>query len=214
MVKTEQLHETMASEEKLDQYTIFLIVSPIDHIFWNEIGVKHCNQTKKPLINILSIGFYSHFSISYPSTFPIVDTHPDPATVSDLRLLKPWKELQEYAAKKTEHLDSMNDHDHGHVPWLLLILHYLEQWKLSHDRKVPSIYKEKTAFRQFLLDHVRVSNSAGVEENFEQAAGAVLKSLNDPSPNSAVRKIWEDPQCDPSESVCNKTSRLLPLSRN
>jgi NEDD8-activating enzyme E1 regulatory subunit len=122
--------------------------------------------------------------------------------VSDLRLLNPWNELVEYAAKKTANIDDMNDHDHGHVPWLLLILYYLQEWKKSHDGKVPSNYKEKTAFRQFLLDNVRFSSATGVEENFEQAAGAVLKSLNDPKPSYAVRKIWEDPQCEPSESVC------------
>jgi NEDD8-activating enzyme E1 regulatory subunit len=142
-----------------------------------------------------SVGFYSCFSILYPSAFPVVDTHPDPATISDLRLLDPWPELRAYARKKTEDLNAMDDHGHGHVPWLLLILHYLDEWQSSHGGKLPSNYKDKTEFRKFILDSARMNSTSGVEENYEQAAAAVLKNLNENKPSSAVREIWEAPEC-------------------
>jgi len=57
-------------------------------------------------------------------------THPD--SLVDLRLLNPWPELSALAAEKTRNLDlpepegGMSDHEHGHVPYLLLLLGYLE----------------------------------------------------------------------------------------
>jgi amyloid beta precursor protein binding protein 1 len=138
-----------------------------------------------------SVGFYSHFSIAYPTAFTITDTHPDPVTVSDLRLTNPWPELADYAAKKTADLDKMDDHAHGHVPWLLLILHFLDQWKKING-KLPETFKEKIEFRKFIMSHARISSSSGVEENFEQAAAAVVKHVKDPNekPSKDIMDIW------------------------
>ena len=134
-----------------------------------------------PVFYIYSIGFYSSFSIQLPKLFPIVDTHPDPASTQDLRLLKPWPALMEHMRCQTDGLDSMSDHDHGHVPYVLLLLYYLGRWKEEHDGKIPESYKEKTTFRDTVRAGARTNNAESDEENFDQAVGAVLKSLNPPS---------------------------------
>ena len=134
-----------------------------------------------PVFYVHSIGFYSHFSIQLPRLFPIVDTHPDPTSTQDLRLLRPWPELLEHMKTATNGLDEMSDHDHGHVPYVLLLLHYLEKWKEAHEGRVPETYKEKTEFRDTVRAGARTNNSEGGEENFDEAVAAVLKSLNAPS---------------------------------
>jgi amyloid beta precursor protein binding protein 1 len=89
----------------------------------------------------------------------------------------------------------MSDHDHGHVPYLVLLLHYLEEWKKTHDGRVPNAYREKTEFRDFVRSGMRTKNAEGGEENFEEAVLAVLKSLNDPAPSSGVKEVFGAQEC-------------------
>ena len=111
--------------------------------------------------------------------------------------MKPWPELVAFAEEKSKGLEQMNDHDHGHVPYTVLLLHYLEEWKKTHDGKAPSAYREKTEFRDFLRAGMRTSNPEGGEENYEEAIAAVLKSLNEPTPSSGTREVFAAEECQP-----------------
>lgn len=178
----------------LKQYTLILAVSPIRPELLARLS-EHADKSLIPLFYIHSVGFYSHFSIHLPPAFPIVDTHPSPETTSDLRLLKPWPELVHFATEKTKGLDEMAADDHGHVPYISLLLHFLEGWKNSHDGQPPQNYKEKTAFRDTVSKAARTNNPEGGEENFDEAVAAVLKSLNPPEPSSAVRELFKEKEC-------------------
>jgi amyloid beta precursor protein binding protein 1 len=175
--------------EALKPFSLILVSSPISPDILSKIS-DHATQTSVPLFYIHSIGFYAHFSIHLPHTFPIVDTHPDPVSTTDLRLVKPWPELIAFAAEKTKGLDTMDHHDHGHVPYVLILLHHLEEWKKNHDGKVPSVYKEKHEFRDLVRAGMHTNNAEGGEENYEEATAAVLKSLNEPTPSSAVKEVF------------------------
>lgn len=85
--------------------------------------------------------------------------------------------------------------DHGHIPYIAILLHQLEEWKKDHDGQVPQNYKDKTAFRDLVKKATRTDNPEGGEENFEEAVSAVLKSLNPPEPSSAVKDIFKAPEC-------------------
>lgn len=130
-----------------------------------------------------------------PAQFPIVDTHPDPASTQDLRLLNPWPELLEFLKKKTGKLSSLSDHDHGHVPYLLILLHFLNVWKASHEGQAPANYSEKKEFKALVESGARTNNAEGGEENFDEATAAVLKSLNPPSISSGLREVFEADDC-------------------
>jgi amyloid beta precursor protein binding protein 1 len=54
-----------------------------------------------------------------------VETHPE--DVVDLRLDCPWLELAKLAS--SINLSEMDDFEHGHVPYVLILLKVLEQWK-------------------------------------------------------------------------------------
>lgn len=89
----------------------------------------------------------------------------------------------------------MKPEDHGHVPYIALLLHFLEEWKKSHDGEVPQSYKEKTEFRTTVSQAARTNTAEGGEENFDEAVAAVLKSLNPPQAGSAVKEIFTAPEC-------------------
>lgn len=170
---------------------------------------KHATQHEKSVFYVHSIGFYSHFTVQLPNAFPIVDTHPDPASTQDLRLLSPWPELLSFAQEKTSKLQEMDDEQHGHVPYVVLLLHYLEQWKAENGGKTPDNYKEKAAFRDMVRSGARTKNADGGEENFDEAIAAVLKSLNPAIPTSAVKEVLTAPECSRlNEKVFLRSSNM------
>ncbi|KAL1597893.1 hypothetical protein SLS60_008381 [Paraconiothyrium brasiliense] len=191
---TEPVESWLSQADVLKPYTLILATAPIRPELLTKLAA-HADQALVPLFYIHSVGFYSHFSVHLPPAFPVVDTHPSPETTTDLRLLKPWPELLEYAKEKTKDLENMAADDHGHIPYIAILLHYLEEWKKDHDGEAPKNYKDKTAFRDLVKKATRTNNPEGGEENFEEAVSAVLKSLNPPEPSSTVKDIFKAPEC-------------------
>jgi len=154
-------------------------------------------QHKTPLVAIHSAGFYSYFRLHLPGAFPIVDTHPDETATTDLRLLAPWPELAEWARDMTRDMDGLDAHQHGHLPFVAILLHYLEEWKGTHGGANPSTYAEKTAFRSLVRDAQRRDNAEGGEENFEEAVAAVLKTVAPSTLPSSLREVFEYKRANP-----------------
>ncbi|KAG9194645.1 hypothetical protein G6011_04680 [Alternaria panax] len=184
----------LAKPDALRPYTLIVATAPIRPEILAKLS-DYASAALIPLFYVHSVGFYAHFSVHLPPAFPVVDTHPSPETTSDLRLLRPWPELVQYGQEKTADLDNMKPEDHGHVPWIALLLHFLERWKKDHGGEVPQTYKEKTDFRTSVAQAARTNNPEGGEENFDEAVAAVLKSLNPPQVSSSVKDIFTAPEC-------------------
>ncbi|KAJ9155019.1 NEDD8-activating enzyme E1 regulatory subunit [Pleurostoma richardsiae] len=153
--------------------------------------VEYGEQHKTPLVSVHSAGFYSYFRIHLPGAFPIVDTHPDTTATTDLRLLAPWPELVQFARDMTKEIDTLSDHEHGHLPYVVILLHYLDEWRETHNGQYPSNYAEKTEFKKMVAAGARRDNPEGGEENFDEAVAAVVKTLVPPSLPSGLREIFE-----------------------
>jgi len=188
------LESFITQANALQPYTHILVVLPVDPSILQQISA-HSQNTGTPVFYIQCIGFYTQFTLQLPADFPIVDTHPDTASTTDLRLLEPWPELLSLVQEKTHNLDALEDDEHGHIPYVLILLHYLERWKSTHDGKPPQNYKEKTEFRETVRSGARTSAASGEEENFEEAVSAVLKSLNPATPSSAVKEVFLAEEC-------------------
>lgn len=193
LISTQPIAELLREADFLAQYKLVIISGPVKLSSLNALS-KGARELNIPVLYTRSVGFYSTFSLQLPAEFPIVETHPDPETTQDLRLLNPWPELKE-AGSRISDLDSMDDHQHGHVPYVLLLLHYLEKWRGTHNGNAPSNYKEKTEFREMVRGSARMDTPEGGEENFDEAAGAVLKSLNPFTLRSTLHEIFEMPEC-------------------
>jgi amyloid beta precursor protein binding protein 1 len=191
---TEPVESWLEQTGALKPYTLIIATAPIRPQILAKLA-DHATATSIPLFYVHSVGFYSHFAVQLPPAYPVVDTHPSPESTQDLRLLRPWPELVQYAQEKTADMNGMAPEDHGHIPYLALLLHFLEDWKQQHDGKVPDNYKDKTEFRSIVAKATRTNNPEGGEENFEEAVAAVLKSLNQPTPSSAVTEIFKTPEC-------------------
>ncbi|CAD0114172.1 unnamed protein product [Aureobasidium uvarum] len=189
----EPLETFFAKEGALNPYTLVLVTAPITPDVLQVIST-HCQTHAVPLFYIHCSGFYSHFSLSLPPAFPIVDTHPDPASTTDLRLLAPWPELVHFQKEKTSHLQALSPEDIGHVPYLLLLLHFLDDWRASHNGQSPQSYQEKTDFRNMVA-----KASPPDEENFSEATAAIIKSLNPPTAPASVLAVLDAPETNSLE---------------
>lgn len=151
-----------------------------------------------PLIYVHSVGFYSSFSIQLPELFPLIETHLAQDAIPDLRLTRPWPELAA-AAAAVGNLETLDDHAHGHVPYLFILLRYLDAWRgdPAHGGLPPQTYREKTAFRSFVASGARTANSAGGEENWDEAVAAVLKNVGPVTPDLplTLREVFARPEC-------------------
>jgi len=146
---------------------------------------------KTPIVRVHSAGFYSYFHINLPGAFPIVDTHPDDNATTDLRLLDPWDDLVSFCRGITANLDELSDDEHGHVPFVAILMHYLDVWRETHDGQYPETYKEKVEFRDLVAGGMRSTNAQGGEENFEEARAAVLKTIAKPTLPSSLEAVFE-----------------------
>ncbi|KAL9052965.1 MAG: hypothetical protein Q9162_005083 [Coniocarpon cinnabarinum] len=190
---TEPLETFISQPNILAAYSFILAALPLPSDVLSLL-VEHATQSQIPIFYVQSIGFYAHLTAQLPTALPIVDSHPDPATTSDLRLLEPWPELSQLARDKTIHLDQMSDEDHGHVPYVLLLLHYLDEWRANSSGAVPSSPKEKIAFRKMIQSKMRTNSAAGDEENYEEAVNAVMKTIVPHKPSMDVKEILTAPE--------------------
>ncbi|KAA8570941.1 hypothetical protein MFRU_011g00230 [Monilinia fructicola] len=187
-VKDGKLHQLFEGEKE-EKYTLIIHSFPIEPRIL-ALAEKYSAAHKVPLISIHSAGFYSYFKTNLPGNFPIVETHPDSTATTDLRLLKPWPELSSFAADLTKNIDTLSDHEHGHIPYLILLLHFLGKWKEEHG-SYPGTYKEKTEFRTTVSNGSRRNNAEGGEENFDEAIAAVLKNISVRDLASSVKEVFD-----------------------
>ncbi|KAI1131290.1 hypothetical protein F5Y10DRAFT_72965 [Nemania abortiva] len=150
----------------------------------------HASKHQTPVVCIHSAGFYSYFRFSLHGTFPIVDTHPEVEKTTDLRLLQPWPELSAFAKQMVEGIDTLDDHEHGHLPYVVILLHFLDQWRQSYDGKNPTAPKEKREFAKFVLGGSRTNNPEGGEENFQEAVDAINKNIKVPELEPGLEEVF------------------------
>ncbi|KXL49241.1 hypothetical protein M433DRAFT_132685 [Acidomyces richmondensis BFW] len=186
---TEPLASFITKDGALLPYNLLIVAAPIDPTILSHI-LAHAETSDIPTFYLHSVGYFASFSVLLPRVFPIVDTHPDPTATSDLRLLTPWPALSEFAKEKTAGLgrDAMSQHEKAHIPWICLLLYYLEVWKKEHDGKVPLTFAEKTQFRKL------VRSGDLQEENFDEACAAVVKAITPHKLSSAAKEILAAPE--------------------
>lgn len=93
-----------------------------------------------------------------------MDTHP--TSLVSLRLDQPFPALLAYA----ESIDyaSLDSMDHGNVPFVLILIRALQDWRASHDGKQP-IWSGKQSQKKEFLATITSARRHGDEENYAEA---------------------------------------------
>lgn len=185
--------------------------------FFNNFSVVICTQMTErvlvrlsrklwelqiPFIACQSYGFIGYARVQV-SEHTVIETHPD-NEVPDLRLDKPFPRLKEYLDNID--LSNMELKDHAHVPYVVVLYKYLEEWQRENGELLPRNYREKENLRKLIRSGI-LNNDDGVphdEENFEEAIRAVNILCSTIVP-SHVREILDNEAC------INLTSQSKPF---
>ena len=137
-----------------------------------------CWKLKLPLVVVRSYGYLGTLRLQL-QLHEIIDSKPDPiANMNfDLRLAKPFAALQ--ALADSYDLDEMDDKDHSHTPYVILLLKCNAAWRATHGGELPKTFAEKSKDYKALLKSMErpfqpADPAAGVagrleELNFKEA---------------------------------------------
>lgn len=145
----------------LDDFTIIITVNMSEE----ETLYLSCQYPTKTLFAVKSIGLVGMFSIQAPE-HTIIESHPENAI--DLRLSCPFQELVEHTASFD--LDSLDKTDHAHVPFVIILLKFVEVYKAQYG-DVPQSYQD----RKKLIEMIHLGMRDPDEENFHEAVSHVWR---------------------------------------
>lgn len=146
-----------------------------------------------PLLICRSYGFVGYLRL-VAKEHTIIESHPENA-LDDLRLDIPFDGLKELCA--SVELEKLTLKQHSHIPWLIILYKYLQQWKDSHQGQPPKNYKEKNELKD-MIKRGRMMKEAGDyedEENFDEAVRSVNTALLPTKVPSEVVDLFEDENC-------------------
>eukprot|EP00116_Pleurobrachia_bachei_P003554 sb/3463816/ len=191
--------------------TIKTITSPCPEFIQNNLGALKnyslfivCNlhyreyqdlaqlawDTNTPLVVADCLGMYSVVRLVVKEHC-VIESKPD-TPLPDLRLDKPYTELIEFY--QHIELETLTSTEHAHVPFVVILLKCLDQWKADHGGEIPSNYKEKKEFKK-LINSLRRKPE---EENFTEACNMVNKCVT--SPSNPLTDLFSDPLSTPSRT--------------
>ena len=96
-------------------------------------------KSNTPLLVACAYGLVGYIRIAVQE-HEVIESHPDNYH-EDLRLDCPFPALQAHVDKIN--FDALDNAQHSNVPFLIILLKYLQIWKRSHDHSIPRSYLEK-----------------------------------------------------------------------
>lgn len=125
-----------------------------------------CITEKLPLTVIHSYGLIGIVRLQLPGKVPLLD--PKPANAHpDLRLKSSFPTLN--AMVNSIDLTTLENNQHGHVPYPIILLKVLQEWRNTHDGKCPTSFTEKQEFQALVLSKRRKDQELNFEEAVQNA---------------------------------------------
>jgi len=95
-----------------------------------------CWERNTPLLVVRSYGFLGYLRLQIRN-HEVIEGKPDPSNgiIHDLRVCNPFPTLEAFA--KSIDLEELDPYQHKHVPFIVILVKVLQDWKLSHDGGIP-----------------------------------------------------------------------------
>ena len=174
----------------LKRFTVFIVSNVAPESFRDLAQIAWDSNIPVIVANI--VGMYTETRVVVREHC-VIESKPD-NPLPDLRLDIPFTELIEFY--QNIDLSVLNSTDHAHIPFVLILLKCLDQWKAAHGGEIPRNYKEKTLFKS-LINKLRRKPD---EENFNEACGMVNKCVVKTPLPSHLDDLFSDPSCTPSST--------------
>ncbi|KAJ3894343.1 hypothetical protein GG344DRAFT_41276 [Lentinula edodes] len=133
------------------------------------------------LVVVNSAGFLAEFSVHYRE-HQVIESHSE--TSASLRIDQAFPALLEYAMSLP--LDTMDITDHAHIPFPVILVRALEEWRREREQGAPRTSAEKKAFKERIRAMMRKFD----EENFEEAEAQAFKCWTPTVVPSEVRELF------------------------
>lgn len=141
--------------------------------------VARCCQTRVPLIVVQSYGLMGLVRLQTHQPLFLFDSKPT-STTPDLRLVTPIPAFVNYC--NSIDMESMEDHDHSHVPYPVILYKLQQHWKETHHGELPTTFSEKQQFRETIQKKARKwDQQMNFQEAYNNAYLAYTEKTIDPS---------------------------------
>ncbi|KAG8913827.1 hypothetical protein FRC01_004365, partial [Tulasnella sp. 417] len=162
------------------------VLEKVTGLLWDPAaaGGDASQTVSPPLVVVRTSGFLADFGIQLRE-HPIITTHSDNA--ASLRIDKPFPSLLAHAFSLN--FDKMDVTDHGHIPFVVILVRVLQEWKNDHAGKAPNTYAEKQEFKQRIVKMKKKDD----EENFDEAFAQAYKAWTNTIVPSEVEALFNDP---------------------
>ncbi|KAF8123015.1 hypothetical protein EV363DRAFT_1229758 [Boletus edulis] len=159
------------------------------------------DPARPPLVVVRSAGFLGEFFTQFHE-HTIIESHSE--NPPSLRIDKPFPALRDHALALD--FDAMDPTEHGHIPYVVILVRVLEEWKKSHDGKPPQTTAERQEFKKRILA-MKVKSD---EENFDEAEAQAYRCWTETKVPSEIATLFEDPAISP-EALRQKPSAFFHL---
>ncbi|KAJ7100214.1 hypothetical protein B0H15DRAFT_819220 [Mycena belliarum] len=179
--------------EYLSSYTLVIAHNLEPKLLERLSTLLWADDTLPMLVVINSAGFLGEFFIQFHE-HTIIESHSE--TAPSLRIDKAFPALLDYSTS----LDfaNMDPTDHTHVPYVIILVRALADWKAAHNGKPPQNTAEKKLFKE----SVQAMKIKFDEENFDEAEAQAYRCWTETRVPSDIASLFQDPQL----SALNPTS--------
>ncbi|PFH49613.1 hypothetical protein AMATHDRAFT_4765 [Amanita thiersii Skay4041] len=181
----ELLNDPKGAAEWLGTYTIVIahnldngLLEKLSTLLWED-------ESLPPLVVVHSAGFLAEFAIQFHE-HTIIESHLESSP--SLRIDKAFPALRDYALSLD--FQNMDPTDHSHIPYVVILVRVLEEWRNTHNGLPPQTYPEKQAFKAKISSMKRKFD----EENVEEAESQAYRCWTTSAVPSEISALLSDPR--------------------
>jgi amyloid beta precursor protein binding protein 1 len=150
-----------------------------------------CAQSAISLVIARTYGLIGHVRL-FSSEHRVVELKPSPEPAPDLRVFNPFPALK--ALADSIDFSKMDGFEFKHVPFVLVLIKLLDEWKAKHEGNPPENYTQKEEFKKTIKSIARLP--WGEEENLVEAVSSAFQAFAKYRVNDEVHDIMKDSKCD------------------
>ncbi|OWB82472.1 hypothetical protein B5S33_g1098 [[Candida] boidinii] len=148
--------------------------------------IPFCYNNYIPCISVLNIGFYAFLKIIYNER-TIIDTHKPTSLLQDLRLDKPWLELQNYI--NSFEFNKLSDIELSNIPYSIILSKLSSDFKLKNknNNNQSSLPPSPTTkqIRELIKNLYRSGDESNIDEAYKKANK--LNKISNDIPDNLVK---------------------------
>ena len=208
---------------ELSQYALIIAANQPRQVVL--VLAKHCWDRNIPLLVVQSYGFIGYLRLQI-RIHDVIEGKPEPGNgiIHDIRVSNAFPELEAFAASID--LASLDPYQHKHVPYIVILIKVLHEWKRTHHGQMPTS-KDRAALVSMitaLSDDYRPKDTfpdeaslaewekyRGIryEENFQEALKNVSKLWAPKTVRADLRLLIESEVSDAAGATPSEFSILL-----